>query len=210
MGGQINRGTEFGEIIYQLACNRNFNTYVEIGTWNGQGSTKCFIDGLFSRDDISKLISLETDPKFYKQAKDYWKMQSLVYKNLSKKLILIHGRIVENDEIFDEKDIQNFNKPLYSDEQYYQWLDNDKENYRLCENILDKIPSNIDVLLLDGGEFSTYKEFLILKDRAKIILLDDTKELKCEKVVVDLESSDEWVCAHSSNSRNGWAVYEKK
>lgn len=30
---------KFSSIIYQLSSNRNIKTYLEIGTWNGLGST---------------------------------------------------------------------------------------------------------------------------------------------------------------------------
>ena len=207
MKGQINRGTEFGDAIYEYALNEKFKTYVEIGTWNGQGSTKCFVDGLLQRKDDAKLHSLETDLDFYNQAKEYWHSQSIIYKNLFSKLKLIHGRVVEGKEIFEEEKVRNYKK---FDERYLQWRNHDLNAYETCKNVLSEFPKNIDVLLLDGGEFSTYKEFLILKDRTKIIMLDDTQELKCEQVVTDLESSDEWVCIHSSKDRQGWAMYKKK
>ena len=41
MAGQINRGTELGEMIYNLAQDTQYKNYVEIGTWNGEGSTQC-------------------------------------------------------------------------------------------------------------------------------------------------------------------------
>ncbi len=47
MPGQINNNTEFGQILYDLSCNKEYTSYVEIGTWDGQGSTKCIMDGLF-------------------------------------------------------------------------------------------------------------------------------------------------------------------
>ena len=42
MAGQINRGDFFGDQIFNLSSVKQFENFVEVGTWNGQGSTKCF------------------------------------------------------------------------------------------------------------------------------------------------------------------------
>ncbi len=46
MAGQINMDSEFGKIIFEYARNTEYKSYLEIGTWNGEGSTNCFIQGL--------------------------------------------------------------------------------------------------------------------------------------------------------------------
>lgn len=40
MSGQINRGSQLGELIFNLVKNKDYKKFLEIGTWNGQGSTK--------------------------------------------------------------------------------------------------------------------------------------------------------------------------
>ena len=67
MAGQVNRGSLFGERIYQYSSNKNFKNFVDIGTWNGQGSTKCFADAILKRSDDSSLYSLEANIEFYNQ-----------------------------------------------------------------------------------------------------------------------------------------------
>ena len=69
MAGQINRGSSAGEAIYTLSSDKNNMVFVETGTWNGQGSTKCFMDALFQRNDDSMLYSIESHKDFYDKAR---------------------------------------------------------------------------------------------------------------------------------------------
>ncbi|MFA5255941.1 MAG: hypothetical protein WC419_04530, partial [Candidatus Omnitrophota bacterium] len=71
--GQIERGSFLGEDLYLLSRYKGFNTFLEIGTWNGRGSTKCFMDGLVARNDKSRLISIEADRSFFDSAGEFWK-----------------------------------------------------------------------------------------------------------------------------------------
>ncbi len=122
MPGQINNNTEFGQILYDLSCNKEYTSYVEIGTWDGQGSTKCIMDGLLSRKDLSILYSLETNKKFYDIACDYWAPQLAMYR--VPKLNLISGRIVEATDISSVEDIQKYDEYDY---RYLDWRSEDEE-----------------------------------------------------------------------------------
>ena len=193
MPGQINRSSDFGEIIYNYARDVKYKKFLEIGTWNGQGSTKCFIDGLLERNDNYSFMSIESSRNFYETA---------CYFNspwLSEKIKILHGRIIEVDELI-HRDISDYRKP---------WLEEDISNYNSCPNIWNEVRDRYDVVLLDGGEFSTFSEFMKLKDRTTILLLDDTKEIKNSDVVIYLNNSNDWKNLVSSTERNGYAVYER-
>jgi hypothetical protein len=62
--------------------------------------------------------------------------------------------------------------------------------------------------LLDGGEFTTYFEFLLLRDRCKILMLDDIVADKCKLIVSEIESNpDEWdILEKNTSVRNGFMV----
>ncbi len=205
MPGQINNNTEFGQILYDLSCNKEYMSYVEIGTWNGQGSTKCIMDGLLSRRDLSILYSLETNKKFYDMAYDYWAPQLAMYR--VPKLNLIYGRIVEATDISSVEDIQQYDE---YDSRYLDWRSEDEENYQKCENVIDKLPEQIDVLLLDGGEFTSYAEYSVLKDRTKVLVLDDTRVYKNKKVRSELIGNDNWKLLYDNlQDRNGTTIFER-
>jgi hypothetical protein len=80
------------------------------------------------------------------------------------------------------------------------------------ENMKDKtlflnrkdLPEIFDVIVLDGGEFTTWYEYLQLKDRCKILALDDTLVCKCKKIVEEIKSQpNKWRVLMESNERNG-------
>lgn len=193
MAGQINLGSELGNIILNYARDEKYISYLEVGTWNGQGSTRCFIEGLKDRDNECVFISLEACPNFYKEATNYCK------EFLNDRIQLVHGRIVENDELIDG------NKPIHE-----RFLAGDLANYATCPNVWEDIKDRtFDVVLLDGGEFSTYAEFKKLEPLSKVLILDDSKMLKNQQVVKDLNSNPKWRLVKSSNGRNGFAIYEK-
>ena len=71
------------------------------------------------------------------------------------------------------------------------------------------LPQIFDVVLLDGGEFTTYHEFQLLKNRCKILMLDDINTCKCELIVKEIQSDQSWKIIKSSNTRNGFLIAEK-
>lgn len=191
--GQITENTERCEIIKNVINTYKPNIILEIGTWKGLGSTKCIIDSI--TDNVS-FLSLETNKSFYDIATENLKG----YEN---KVKLIYGRIVEKDEIL------NFVRTINLNRWEEQWLREDLENVDKCENILNEIPEKIDLLLLDGGEFSTYSEWLKLKDRSTIITLDDTTVTKCKKINDELKSSENYTLIFETLEGHGFSVFKK-
>jgi hypothetical protein len=209
MAGQINRGTTTGEFIYNLCLKEDIQTVVEIGTWNGMGSTKCVADALLQRFDDSKLISLETSKKMYDLAKTYWDQKLISYNSFMKeKLHLIHGRIIEKEELLSLEELRTYPNYILD---WETWHKEDVSNMELCQNVLNIIPLEIDLLLLDGGEFSTLSEFKKLKDRARYILCDDTRTAKCIKVVEELkkDTNFEMMFDNQTDDRNGFTAFKR-
>ena len=189
MAGQVNRGSLFGEKIYQYSSNKNFKNFVEVGTWNGQGSTKCFMDALLARTDESSLYSLEANIEFYNQAINYWAPFLLGPFMTGHKLNLLYGRIIEVEDLVSIEEIKKHN--IFNQHPWLEWRDRNIKEYGECLNVLDKLPKEIDVLCLDGGQFSTRAEFDTLKGRTKVIMLDDTNTFKTESIRKEILSQDD-------------------
>jgi hypothetical protein len=79
----------------------------------------------------------------------------------------------------------------------------------MIENVLDIIPITIDLLILDGGEFSSLSEYNKLKDRTKYIILDDTNTIKNNKVADIIRKNNDYKIIADSNSRNGYLIAKK-
>lgn len=192
--GQMLETTERGRILIEVLKETKPKNIVEIGTWKGLGSTKCIIDSI---DKSSNFISIESNYDFYQTAKN----------NLSdyiNKVNLLYGTIVT------DKEIDGFVSDKNLTEEQKKWLSEDLENLSKCENIIEKIPSEIDFLLLDGGEFSTYPEWEILKGRTKMVALDDIRELKTKQIYEELINDENYKLVIETPDGNGFCVFIKK
>lgn len=74
-------------------------------------------------------------------------------------------------------------------------------------NVLEYLPQKIDFLILDGGEFTSYYEYLILKNRSKYIFLDDT----CTPTIKNYATRMDLIKHHTIiidniNDRNGFCL----
>ena len=208
--GQIHRNSQMGEIIFNFASNEKYKTFLEIGTWKGGGSTKCFVDGLINRKDDWTFYSIESDINFYKIALQYY---SNILTQYQQHLFLIYGTIIENIEkaiIEYEFDIKSLKKSNQYIKEHDIFLQDDLINYKKCPCILSEIPDYIDIVLLDGGEFTTYIEFKILEHKTHIFILDDSNVLKNQKVKLELSCNPLWQPIINQNSRNGWCIFEKR
>jgi hypothetical protein len=197
--GQILKNSLFADFINKTIKEYSPKNIVEIGTWRGLGSTKRIIDAIADNNLDCDFISLETNKIFYDEAK-----QNL--KEYTNRVNLIYGRVIE---IID---VENFIVSQELSHQEQGWLNEDIANFAIAPNVLSSIPEEIDFLLLDGGEFSTYSEWLKLKDRSKIIALDDTNTTKCRKIREEILSDKNSIyeIIIDSNDRNGFMFLRKK
>lgn len=198
MIGQINLNDEAGLNIKKICERADVNNIVEIGTWNGMGSTLCIYNAI--KNTSKRLISLETSKEMYDIAFNFYKDK--------KEVSIINGFISNELLDFDSLDDSFFTD--YDKNTKLSWYKEDLNNMSKCQNALDLLPDEIDFLILDGGEFSSWQEYLILKDRSKIIFLDDTRPptikncmarkdlIKTRKMIVD-----------NLNDRNGYCIFEK-
>ena len=94
---------------------------------------------------------------------------------------------------------------------YKHWNEVDIINMKKCSLFLNNtnLPNIFDVILLDGGEFTTYYEFQLLKNRCKILMLDDVNVDKCKLIVQELSSDPSWKIIKQINIRNGYLIAEK-
>lgn len=200
MAGQINIGTPCGDLIYNITKREDVNTIVEIGTWNGEGSTMCVIKSLMDLKIKKDFISVELYPDMYEKA-------NLFLSKYKDYVTLLNGRIIEYEDAFwfDHNSI-NF----MSDEHARLYYKKDLDYLKTTIDVFEKIPEKIDLLILDGGEYTTYPEWIKLKDKTKIVVLDDSKILKCSKIRQEiLDSGNYQILYDNLNVRNGFSVFEK-
>jgi len=195
--GQINDG-DFANRINEFAKDLNNTTFLEIGTWNGLGSTKQFVDELIMRHDDYEFYSLECNSEKCNSARN-------LYVNLDKVFVL--NEVIYNE---DPKNFYEIFPQCQTDVMFKKWHEVDMENMKRCKLFLerDNLPEIFDVVLLDGGEFTTYFDFQELKDKCKYLLLDDINVAKCTKIVEEIKSQPEkWeIIEENITIRNGFII----
>lgn len=194
--GQIQLGSSFCQEIRKLISNNNFETILEIGTWKGMGSTYCVIQEIIDKN--INFLSLESYKEFYEIAKNN-------LSSFENNVTLLYGRIIELNEFLE------FNKDIKQQLTHQQkiFFDNDVKTYNVCPYIMEKIPEQIDFLILDGGEYSTYLEWTKLKERISYVALDDTKMRKTKRIVEECMLDDSFELITSSGERNGFHIFKK-
>ena len=189
----------FSTEIMKYASNLNYKSFLEIGTWNGLGSTMAFATGFKNREDDYIFYSLECN-------KDKCVDAAKLYTNNDKIHIL--------NEVIWNKQPDDFYKifpQCLTNNMYKHWNEVDIINMKKCELFLNRpnLPEIFDVILLDGGEFTTYHEFQILKTKCKILMLDDINVDKCKLIVKEIKSDKSWKIIKYDNVRNGYLIAKK-
>jgi hypothetical protein len=196
--GQIVEQSEFANDIETYAKNPSYKTFLEIGTWNGLGSTKSFVRGFGERDDYL-FYSLECNRDKHRDAKELYRSNTKVH--------------ILNEVIWKEipSDFYKIFPCCLENRQFKYWNEIDMANMKACPLFLDRpdLPKVFDVILLDGGEFTTYYDFQCLKNRCKILMLDDIYTNKCQKIVQEIRDSPEWTILKIDNARNGHMICER-
>jgi hypothetical protein len=95
---------------------------------------------------------------------------------------------------------------------YKHWNQIDIINMKKCNLFLDRpnLPTIFDVILLDGGGFTSYYDFQILKNKCKILMLDGINIDKCKLIAEEVKSDKSWkIIKEDKVSRNGYLIAEK-
>lgn len=188
--GQVTGRSAFGRWIYLTALDEAVRTVVEIGTWKGCGSTRLLHKAGKLRKGQLSSISLEVNERFFKIASRNLPRNSTV--------ALLWGTIVSADEL-DRDGLS---------EEENRWIVSDLADLKKAPNVKDQLPISFDSLILDGGEFSSEKEFRLLANHVtKWIILDDIFVRKNRKVHTALAASEEFVMVAKGSDRNGWSIW---
>jgi hypothetical protein len=211
LAGQVQLNTPFGNALYFLAKNTPYLTFLEVGTWKGFGTTLCITEGLVQRIQKSgsqniHFYTVESNKQFFEEASTNWNKAGLPF------LHLCYGRLHESGLLSKQEVVTH---PYFGHVKTHfdLWYEQDVIDYKESPYINPVyLPQTIDVLVLDGGEFSGYADWLALKEKKpQIVCLDDTTVMKNERVYKELLTSEEWeIHAKDENDRHGWAIFCRK
>ena len=195
--GQITPDGKVGKTIINYLQTNELRNIVEIGTWNGLGSTRCFLLGI---QPNTQFISLESHSEKQKLAVE--NLKDLITPNVK----LLWGSILKQSDITN---IFSVFPEMLRNSEFKRWHSIDVQNMANSPYLLSEIPSEIDFILFDGGEFTTYYEFQILFPRCKkFIALDDVNVSKCRLIRNILRNNTNWKEIEYIPERNGFSLFK--
>jgi GDPmannose 4,6-dehydratase len=204
MQGQIHLESGLGKRLVTLMSAANGpKKWAETGTFNGSGSTQCLLEGLKQRADKEgvSIVSYEADPFMYSIASE-----NLGENPFFSHLKLVKGRIPCSLPFYSYTDIPASEKNMH----YQFYFEKEKVMYDTVEQISPG--DDLEAVILDGGEYTSYFDWLGIKDMPslKYIILDDINCFKNEKVFNLCNTSADWLLYEiNKNERNGWAIFKK-
>jgi hypothetical protein len=139
-------------------------TILEIGTMDGTGSTTTIIESLQSRSDFEEtsFISIDASETAIRVAHNN-------LHPLSKNVKLIHGTLLHKDSPL---------LILSLTEEETKWLRDDVHQRFTAPSLLETIPELIDLAIIDGGEFTSFNDYLVLRERTCLLYLHDITKRK--------------------------------
>ena len=193
--GQVVPGTALGDFLMNVAKNTQYTKYLEIGTWSGMGSTRCFHRGFLERKSPFVFKSLECN-------KDKCEMAAMHYTEYPF-IQILNNTVVPASAIPTTDELKGMFEDLVE-----HWHNIDMENLATCALLEDR---DFEVVFLDGGEYTTYFEYKELVSSCpslQMIICDDTNINKCKKVREELIASHDWkILVDRPDDRNGWCAF---
>ena len=195
--GQFHDQERAMQIFETYAKNPMLQNYLEVGTWNGRGSTAGFAKGFRQRHDNAWVFySLEANKEKQASAAD-------LYKD-DKNIHILHSVL--------DKPYEHQIKAIFKHVNGH-WNQVDNDNVRTATNFWDMkdIPKWFDVVMLDGGEYTTYFDFLTVRDKTGIMILDDVNDTKSHMICQLLNLDPMWKlieCVKDQRGNDKLCVYE--
>lgn len=204
MGGQHNHDTSFGVVLEKIARLPEVETVVEIGTWDGQGSTLQLVKGLASsphKKNPPLIITFEADPVFYEKASVFWSRQAHLLERVD--VNIRFGRVSTRFAKWEDVTAHHgFHEQMNS------WYEKESSIYH--ESSPFPVSPPVDFVVLDGGEYTTTGDWEVLEQsHPKFVAVNNCTQFKGEKVYASLSKSSNWKMIESDVEYNiSWAVFE--
>jgi hypothetical protein len=180
----------FGKAMDRTIRDYRFQSCLELGSFDGDGSTQVIIQALAAGRN-PRLVCIEADPERFKNlvanTSGFPWVRNVCASTISRSSFTLSD--------FD-RDVWNspHNHLEFPYEQVKGWWNEGLEFLESAgDGFLDTSSEAFDVVLIDGGEFCGYDEFRLVKDRSQCLLLDDVfKAYKNSRVHAELLSDPHW------------------
>ena len=211
MPTEIDINEPFGRCIHDTVLKYQLKRNLEIGSWDGEGSTNCFVEAMKQLSGDLKLYCLEIKKERIESLARRYKDFPFVVPVWGSSLVYEDLVITDFEDIWNSK----FNKigTCHPKATVRGWFDQDVQQIKKAKRgfLSEYKDETWDSVLIDGGEFTGYSEFLKVKDKTKFLFLDDVHNAyKCNQIHYELLDDPQWTLLHDfSEVRNGASVFKK-
>jgi hypothetical protein len=198
---EITIADEFGRAIAQTVRSCNVRTVIEVGSWDGTGSTTVLMHAL--EPVVGKrLTCVEVNPERHAALAKFVEGRPWVETVCSRSV----SRGSLSPQAFEEVWRSPYNRLRYPEEAVRQWWGEQPDGPGYLESLTTE---TWDAALIDGCEFSGWDDYRLLRDRVRVLMLDDVfTAYKCAQAHEDLRRRGEWHCIWSSAFvRNGASIW---
>jgi hypothetical protein len=197
--GQVTPWSSFGKAIFETCIKNDVLTCVDVGAWNGRGTTQCIMKALNEKKK-GHLYSFEIDDVMFSKASLFWEGNSQI--TLSKSRVC--EKMMSIDEVINHPNYSNI-----SSSNWMEWYMGEKRIFEKSE--VGSLPELIDFVVIDGGEFSGNGDWEAVKMKnPRYVALDDVYTVKTSFIRDSLLSSEDWKVIAEGSDRNGWIILEHK
>lgn len=209
MPAEITAADSFGQAIFATVRSWNIQSVLEIGSFDGLGSTQVFIDAL-RYAAAPRMTCLEADPMRHRELvmntiRHPW-VECVCQSSIS--MDSLTPRDFDRD-VWQSPD----NHLRYRREMVRTWWEDTLMYLVDVEaGYLETTSETHDAALIDGDEFCGYDDYRLVKDRVRCLMLDDVfHAYKCSRAHRELGEDSEWQLLWADESvRNGAAIWIRK
>jgi hypothetical protein len=198
---EITLADEFGRAIVSTIRACSVRSVIEVGSWDGTGSTTVIMQALEPFEE-KRLTCIEANPERHAALARLVASREWVNTVCSRSV----SRHLMTPRRFEDVWRSPYNRLRYPADDVRRWWEEQPEG----EGYLDTLTTETwDAALIDGCEFCGWDDYRLLRDRVRVLMLDDVfSAYKCAEADEDLWRRGEWSCLwRSAFVRNGAAIW---
>jgi hypothetical protein len=200
---EITLADEFGRAIAQTIRACNVQSVIEVGSWDGTGSATVIMNAL--EPVVGKrLVCIEANPERH---------AALAKLTASREWVTtVCSRSVSRDAMtprrFEDVWRCPYNRLRYPADEVQRWWSEQTDGPGYLDGLTTE---TFDAAMIDGCEFCGWDDYRLLRDRVRVLMLDDVfSAYKCARAHDDLRRQWGWQCIWSSAFvRNGASIWVK-
>jgi hypothetical protein len=204
---EITLNDEFGRAIATAIRLCRIESMIEIGSWDGTGSTAVIVSAL---KDVPEPRLVCVEPDVHRHAALQRVVAGLPWITTVCRPSV--SRAAMTPQTFEDVWRDPYNHLAYPEQLVREWWDETPADRLGERGYLETLTDERwDAALIDGGEFQGYDDFRLLRDRVRVLMLDDVfHAYKCSRAHAELGRDPRWLCLWcSAFVRNGAAIWVK-